>query len=91
MSRYLRLFADEPSKARTFPNPVEPDSDNCGVEWKLCHAPGTLTREDQMYAASVLSAYAYLVLEMTARDRQSVVSEIRRLVEDSLMMADTPG
>lgn len=73
--RYLRLFRDQPDKSRTFPTPVEPDY---GVAWKLRYAPGTLTQEDQMYAASVMSAYAYLVCEMTAKDRQSVVSEIRR-------------
>jgi len=76
--RYLRLFADEPEKRRVFPSPVEPASDECGVGWKLRYAPDALTREDQMYASSILSAYAYLICEMTAKDRQSVVSEIRR-------------
>lgn len=76
--RYLRLFPDELEKRRTFPSPIEPFSDESGVGWKLRYAPSSLTREDQMYAASVLDAYAYLVCEMTAKDRQSVVSEIRR-------------
>jgi hypothetical protein len=79
--RYLRLFTDEPDKRRVFPSPVEPASDDCGVEWKLRYAPQSLTREDQMYLASIVSAYGYLVCEMTAKDRQSVVSEMRRLVE----------
>lgn len=78
--RYLRLFRGEPDKARTFPSPIEPASEDNGVGWKLRYAPASLTREDQMYAASILDAYAYLICEMTAKDRQSVVSEIRRLL-----------
>jgi hypothetical protein len=78
MSRYLRLFPDEPDRRRTFPTPVEPASDDNGVGWKLRYAPDTLTKEDQMYASSIIDAYAYLICEMTAKDRQAVVSEIRR-------------
>jgi hypothetical protein len=77
-NRYLRLFQGDPDKARTFPSPIETVSDQNGVGWKLRYAPQTLTEEDQMYAASILDAYAYLICEMTAKDRQSVVSEIRR-------------
>lgn len=76
--RYLRLFRDDPDKARTFPTPIEPPSDGDSVGWKLRYAPGSLTRADQLYAASIIDAYAYLICEMTAKDRQSVVSEIRR-------------
>jgi hypothetical protein len=79
--RYLKLFADEPEKARTFPSPVEPSPDEVGVGWKLRYAPDALTREDHLYLASIVSAYGYLVCEMTARDRQSVVSEMRRIME----------
>jgi hypothetical protein len=79
--RYLRLFQGDPDKTRTLPSPIETVSDQNGVGWKLRYAPQTLTKEDQMYAASILDAYAYLVCEMTAKDRQSVVSEIRRLVD----------
>ncbi|OBA94650.1 hypothetical protein A5668_09105 [Mycolicibacterium fortuitum] len=81
--RYLRLFADDPDKKRVFPTPIEPHAaDQASVGWKLNYAPESLTREDHMYAASVISAYAYLVCEMTAKDRQSVVSEIRRLLAE---------
>lgn len=78
--RYLRLFPDEPNKRRTFPSPVESDPDQNHVGWKLRYAPQTMTRADQMHAASIVDAYAYLILGMTAKDRQSVVSEIRRRV-----------
>lgn len=79
-NRYLRLFPDEPEKRRTFPSPIEPAPDDYGVGWKLRYAPESMTREDQMYASSIMSAYAYLVCEMTAKDRQSVVSEMRRQI-----------
>lgn len=78
MSRYLRLFPDEPDKRRVFPTPIESTSDDCSVEWKLRYAPESLSCADQSYAASVLNAYAYLICDMNAKDRQSVVSEIRR-------------
>jgi hypothetical protein len=51
------------------------------VGWKLRYAPQTLTKEDRIYAASIMDAYAYLVCEMNAKDRQSVVSEMRRLAD----------
>lgn len=78
--RYLHLFADDPDQRRTFPTPIEPASDEVSVGWKLRYAPESLTREDQLYAASILNAYAYLICDMTAKDRQAVVSEICRLV-----------
>lgn len=78
--RYLKLFRNEPEKSRTFPSPIEPASDENGVAWKLRYAPQSMSREDQMYAAAIVSAYAYLICEMNAKDRQSVVSEIRRLL-----------
>ena len=31
-----------------------------GIEWKLRYAPGQLTREDQLVAASVLAAWSAL-------------------------------
>lgn len=77
-NRYLHLFRGEPDKSRKFPSPIETVSDDNGVGWKLRYAPDSLTREDRMYAASILDAYAYLVCHMTAKERQSVVSEIRR-------------
>jgi hypothetical protein len=81
-TRYLRLFRGDSDKQRTFPSPVEPPSDFNGVEWKLRYAPNQLTREDQLYLASIVSAYSYLVMDMTAKDRQAVVSEMRRLVKE---------
>lgn len=77
-NRYLRLFPGEPDKTRTFPTPIEPNSDDGSAAWKLRYAPESMTKADQLYAASVMNAYAYLICEMTAKDRQSVVSEIRR-------------
>lgn len=79
-NRYLRLFPDDANKSRTFPSPIEPASDQAGVEWKLRYAPEAITREDRMYLASIVSAYAYLVCEMTAKDRNLVVSEMRRQI-----------
>jgi hypothetical protein len=76
--RYLRLFPDDAEKRRVFPSPVEPESDGYSVAWKLRYAPDALTDADQKYAASIVSAYHYLICGMTAKDRQSVVSEIRR-------------
>ncbi|QDF19806.1 hypothetical protein QEH38_gp74 [Mycobacterium phage LilSpotty] len=81
MSRYLRLFPNDPDRTRVFPTPVEPGSADAGVAWKLIHAPGLLTRGDRLYAASIMEAYAYLIY-MRAKDRQSVVSEIRRIVAE---------
>lgn len=81
MSRYLKLFPDDPKKTRVFPMPYEPDSDT-GIGWKLTYSPESMTRADQMYAASIVSAYGYLICEMNARDRQSVVSEIRRCMSE---------
>lgn len=82
--RYLKLFADDLPNRRTFPSPIEPESDNGGVEWKLRYAPTTLTREDELYLASIVSAYSYLICEMNAKDRQAVVTEIRRLIAPAL-------
>ena len=76
--RYLKLFPDQPELTRTFPTPIEPASDECSVGWKLIYAPESLTSADRHYASSIIQAYAYLICEMTAKDRQSVVSEIRR-------------
>lgn len=80
-SRYLKLFPCDPKKTRVFPMPYEPNSDT-GIAWKLTYSPESMTRADRMYAASIVSAYGYLICEMNARDRQSVVSEIRRCMSE---------
>lgn len=81
-SRYLKLFPNEPKETRVYPMPYEPDPDTDGIEWKLRYSPESMTRADQLYAASIVSAYGYLICEMTAKERQSVVSEIRRCMSE---------
>ncbi|WP_280389855.1 hypothetical protein [Nocardia wallacei] len=49
---------------------IEHGEDVDSVEWRLRHA--TLTREDAMYAASVMAAYNYLVYEAN-RDKAALV------------------
>lgn len=83
--RYLKLFGDDPEKARIFPRPTESLSpDDVGVGWKLRYAPDALTRQDHLYLASIVSAYRYLVCDMNAKNRQVVVSEMRRMMETQL-------
>lgn len=56
----------------TWPNPTDPHD----TQWRLIHAPATLSREDQLRAASAMAAYAALI-DMTALRRADVVRGIR--------------
>lgn len=47
-------------------------------EWRLRHAPETITRSDHMQAASVMAAYRELIVCPETKRRQ-VVKELRKL------------
>ena len=47
------------------------------IEWKLRYAPNTLTREDQLVAASVLHAYTSLRFA-SGRDANESLRRMRR-------------
>lgn len=53
----------------------------CGdIEWKMRHAPDSLTSSDLLVAASILAAYRELIF-CTREKRQAVVAALRA-VED---------
>lgn len=53
--------------------PVETED----LEWRLRHAPESITREDQLFLASICSAYRYLVHETTQKRRNAVIRQLR--------------
>ena len=53
------LVASDDSRYGTVDGTVWPINVG-GIEWKLRYAPSTLTREDQLVAASVIAAYEHL-------------------------------
>lgn len=58
-----------------FPNPeAERLSD---IEWRFRHARESVTADDLLTAASVMSAYKELVLHKTQKDRNAVCSAIQ--------------
>ena len=63
---WLRL---PPADGTTWPLPESEDGDAHTVEWKLRYAPNQLTREDQLYLASICSAYGALVDASLSRSR----------------------
>jgi hypothetical protein len=65
----------------TWPRPALESDPGVSVEWKLRHTPGALTREDRMFAASVLHAYNYLLCDMTQKRRNTICREIRQQLE----------
>jgi len=49
------------------------------VEWKLRYSPQTLSREDMLYAASIINAYSSLI-HKTIKNRNAVVKGIREAI-----------
>lgn len=52
--------------------PVDTDD----VQWKLRYAPNALTKEDRLFAASVMAAYAHLTDPMV--DEESAIAALKR-------------
>ena len=46
------------------------------TEWRLRHAPESVTREDQLYAASIISAYRQMIWDPQTK-RTRVIRELR--------------
>lgn len=59
----------------SFPNPHSAKMSD--LDWRLRHAPESISRGDQVYMASIISAYREIVLFKTAKDRQHVCSAIK--------------
>ncbi|QDP62379.1 MAG: hypothetical protein Unbinned8472contig1000_79 [Prokaryotic dsDNA virus sp.] len=47
------------------------------IEWKLRHAPETLTVAEEMHVASIVGAYTQLVYGMTQKDRNARCEELK--------------
>lgn len=54
--RYLKL-----ADGTVFPRPPLESDDQHSAAWAAVYAPGSLTREDMLWLASVAHAYTYLV------------------------------
>ncbi|WP_336698203.1 hypothetical protein [Curtobacterium sp. USHLN213] len=48
-----------------WPRPEMERDEEVSVSWKLRYAPESLTREEQLYAASVMNSYGYLLVDTT--------------------------
>lgn len=59
----------------TWPLPAERMGD---LEWKLRYANEALTREDLLYAASVINGYRQLIVHDTQKIRNGKIQQIRR-------------
>ena len=57
----------------TWPSPLDPNE----TQWRLRY--GQPSKEDLLFAASVMSAYGYL-FEMTQRDRNRRIDQIKSAV-----------
>ena len=55
------------------------DPDEVGLEWRLRHAPESITRGDQLHLASIVSAYREL-LRCTEKRRREVVRGMKATV-----------
>ena len=55
------------------------DPDEVGLEWRLRHAPESITRVDQLHLASIVSAYREL-LRCTEKRRREVVRGMKATV-----------
>jgi hypothetical protein len=60
----------------TFPNPANEKVSH--IEWKLRYAPETLTRGEELIAASVFSAYKELVMRKSQKARNMVCTAINK-------------
>jgi hypothetical protein len=65
------------SDGSVWPVPALESDEETSVEWRLRYAPGSLTREDHMLAASIISSYGYLVIEATVEKTRLVKREMR--------------
>ena len=74
MSAHARL-----SEGSTWPLPDLPQGDELGLAWRLTY--GTPTRSDLLRAASIISAYGYLVMEVTAQRRALIIRELRAALD----------
>lgn len=79
MTRYLSFGED--GDRICFPRP-EMEGDVGSVEWLLRYSPKNLTRGDQLYAASVISAYGHLIVEATDKKVRHVRREIRQALKE---------
>ena len=62
-----------------------------GIEWKLRYAPSTLTREDELVAASVLHSYAFLTdPSRTQGEAIESLKRARKAAQQSTRQADQP-
>lgn len=59
---------------------IEHDPDLDGIEWKLRYASDSLTREDALYAASIVAAYGHLIYDAN-RDKVALVRRELREVQ----------
>lgn len=67
----------------TFPLPAHHDRDDSedDIGWRLRYQPDSLTREQRLYAASIIDAYAAFV-QMPAPRRNRVVMDLRKVLRD---------
>lgn len=77
--RYIRFGEDGDTVC--FPRP-EMEADDRSVGWLLRYSPQNMTRADELFAASVLSAYGHLVIDATDRKVRHVRREIRKAMTD---------
>ena len=64
------------SDGSSWPRPALESDDTLGIGWRLRHKP-TLTREEILEAAEIVSAYGYLVTQSTREKRDMVCRDIR--------------
>lgn len=60
------------------------EDDDSPVSWKLRYAPDSMTRAEQLFAASVIQAYGYLVVDATKTKRDLVAKTIRDHLETAV-------
>ena len=65
------------SDGTTWPRPELENDEIAGVGWKLRYNPQSMTRADHLYAASIISAYGYMMAETTRARRDQVCRDIR--------------
>lgn len=64
--------------------------ERCGdIEWKLRYTPGSLTRADQLVAASILSAYREMVAMPETR-RRPILRRLREALRLTPQQPEKP-
>lgn len=81
MSERIKL-----SDGSSWPRP-EIERDEESIAWKLTYAPHTLTRGEQLRAASFISSYGYLIVEATDVKARLVRREIRAALDGEVTNA----